>query len=125
MNNDTPNKPVLNAADQAVYLPLFSGMLDLWRRLQNTSEAKDIKERFDIARRFNDRYTYRVKFVSGTDTLPGTFYGGPTDAGNAWMCPQCNRIHHPVSCSVFSGLQYPACCSTGEGHRLSHGIRTP
>ena len=77
-----------------------------------------------IAKVFNDRYTYRCFYVEGMAALPGTAMGGLTPrGGNAWMCPECNRIHHPESCSVFSGLQYLRCCSTPEGNRLGRGIR--
>ncbi|HYE39915.1 MAG TPA: hypothetical protein VEB23_08285 [Ramlibacter sp.] len=84
----------------------------------------DAAERAAIARAFNDRYTYRKLLVEGMPTLPGSFYGMPHQAGYAWMCPDCNRIHHPIADSVFSGLQYPACCAHPVGHRLHQGIRT-
>lgn len=43
--------------------------------------------------------------------------------GHRWMCPECNKTHAPTEYSPFSGLQYPRCCGTGEGHRLNHGIK--
>lgn len=100
-------------------------MLDLLRRWRaRRALDKDAAEKAAIAKAFNDRYTYRRRLVSGAPMLPGSFYGMPHDAGYAWMCPECNRTHHPISDSVWSGLQYPACCSRAEGHRLSEGIRT-
>jgi hypothetical protein len=80
-------------------------------------------ERAAIAKIFNDRYTYRTQWIAGMPILPGTFYGGPHRSGYAWMCPECNHVHHPVSDSLWTGLQYPACCSSNAGDRLSHGIR--
>lgn len=79
-----------------------------------------------IAQLFNNRYTFKTEYVESGSRLSGTAYGGILPrAGYAWMCPECNKIHFPVNCSVWSGLQYPACCYTGHGHRLSHGIKLP
>lgn len=80
-------------------------------------------ERIAIAKAFNDRYTYRAQWTPDLPILPGTFYGGPHRSGYAWMCPECNQIHHPTSDSLWTGLQYPACCSHGSGHRLDDRIR--
>ena len=100
-------------------------MIDWLRKLfQRGSVDADAKEKAAIAKAFNNRYTYRQRLVAGAPMLPGTYYGMPHDAGYAWMCPECNRTHHPISDSVWSGLQYPACCSRAEGHRLHEGIRT-
>lgn len=79
----------------------------------------------NLAKSFNDLYCFANTYESSDKTLGGTALYGllPTD-GNRWMCPKCNKIHAPIACSVWSGLQYPRCCSTAEGHRLSHGIKT-
>lgn len=81
---------------------------------------RDIDERRNIAKAFNNRYCYRVQYEKNAAHLVGT---AMPRGGNRWMCPDCNKIHSPVSCSVWTGLQYPACCSTCEGHRLGHGVR--
>ena len=84
----------------------------------------DRRQKRLIAKRFNNRYTYRKEWIEGTARISGTSFGGPLPRGGyAWMCPDCNKIHQPRSSSVMSGLQYPACCTTSEGHRLDHGIR--
>lgn len=88
------------------------------------AEKADRVERCKIAKAFNDRYTYRKQWVPDMPRLGGTHYGAAPKAGYAWMCPDCNAIHHPTKNSVFSGLQYPACCRTGDGNRLNHGIKT-
>lgn len=98
------------------------GRLSAYRA--TAAHRADASERAAIAKSFNDRYTYRKRLIQGMPTLPGSFYGMPHQAGYAWMCPDCNRIHHPIADSVFSGLQYPACCTRSEGHRLYEGIRT-
>ncbi len=85
---------------------------------------KDKAERELIAQVFNDRYTYRRVYVEGKGWLGGSFYGCPHQAGYAWMCPECNQIHHPMEDSVFTGLQYPKCCSTPAGDRLRFDIKT-
>lgn len=90
-----------------------------WLRARKVANEKAM-----IARTFNDLYTYRVPYRKTTDRLPGSFYGMPHSTGYAWMCPSCNTIHHPYEDSVFSGLQYPACCTHGDGHRLDDDIRT-
>lgn len=88
------------------------------------AERKERLEKANIARLFNDRYTYREEFIQGMEELPGTaVWGLLPKKGYAWMCPECNKIHHPNKSSVFSGLQYPACCSTWDGHRLFGKIR--
>lgn len=84
----------------------------------------DREERAAVARAFNDRYTYRIPYRYTDATLPGTFYGVPHSTGFAWMCSGCNMIHHPIADSVFSGLQYPACCTHPEGNRLYERIKT-
>lgn len=36
-----------------------------------------------------------------------------------WMCPTCNRIHKTTDSSMWTGLQFPACCEFRAGHRWS------
>lgn len=91
---------------------------------QRKIEHKDIAERVLIAKVFNDRYTYRKEYVITLDRLPGSRMGSVKPRrGYAWMCPDCNKIFHPISNHEISGLQYPKCCTTPEGHRLQFGIR--
>jgi hypothetical protein len=94
------------------------------KRRARIAAEREAAEKRAIAKAFNDRYTYRKQLIKELPYLPGSYYGVPHRGGYAWMCPDCNRMHHPVADSVFSGLQYPACCSRGEGHRLGDGIRT-
>lgn len=97
-------------------------LLNMWR---DHRQARAIaEERAAIAKAFNDRYTYRERWKEDGQRLPGTgMYGFTPLSGNAWMCPECNHVHLAESCSVFSGLQYPACCSTHAGHRHDRDIR--
>ena len=91
---------------------------------KRAEEQQDARERAAIAKAFNDRYTFRREWVEGKERLPGTsMFGINPRGGFAWMCPECNQIHHPEESSVFSGLQYPECCSHPKGHRLDDGIR--
>jgi hypothetical protein len=85
--------------------------------------AKKVKWR--LAKQFNEIYTYKGSYFKPTKRLPGTAMFGiqPEDVA-AWMCPECNEIHRPVSCSAFSGLQFPKCCSFHEGHRLGDQFAT-
>lgn len=95
----------------------------LYRRKQ--AEEREANEKRAIAKAFNDRYTYRRTWIEDADFLPGAgAFGMLVRSGFAWMCPECNKIHHPIECSVFSGLQYPACCRTSAGNRLHERIRT-
>lgn len=85
----------------------------------------DKHERRNIARAFNDRYTYRHVYVEGMPDLrvrEGSVYSA--SSGYAWMCPDCNKIHHPHAYDPLVGLLYPQCCTTGKGHRLHEGIKT-
>lgn len=88
--------------------------------------AKEKSERANVARAFNDMFTYRMQWRATEERLgEGTaMWGIFPKKGYAWMCPECNRVHEAESCSSMSGLQYPRCCSTGAGHRLYHNIRT-
>lgn len=85
----------------------------------------DQRERAEIARIFNDRYTYRRRFdKSSSERLPGSGMCGITPKrGNAWMCPECNRIHLAKESSVFTGLVYDPCCSTRHSWRYD-SVRT-
>lgn len=90
------------------------------------AERNGARERARIARAFNDRYTYLHRYVKGQPALPGdAMYGMTPPGGNAWMCPDCNRIHLANGCSALSGLQFPGCCKTPSGHRIFSGIKTP
>lgn len=102
----------------------FPALRNRYRAVTVRKQAqKDRMRRMKIAMAFNDRYTFREEYVPGMDRLPGAAMGGITPRGGfAWMCPECNTIHHPYACSVWSGVQYPKCCSTEQGHRLSYGI---
>ena len=93
-------------------------------RLEAKARHADADERKAIAAAFNDRYCYRKEYTKDRGFLGGTHYGMQARSGYAWMCPECNRIVYPLCNSVFSGLQYPACCNRPEGHRLNEGIRT-
>ena len=86
----------------------------------------DAKDRARLAKLFNDRYCYRNLYVPDAPRLEsGTaMYGIMPSSGNAWMCPECNHVWMVQSCSAFSGLQFPSCCGTPQGHRLDQGIRT-
>lgn len=88
------------------------------------AQQADETERAHIAKLFNDRYTYRKQYVEGLKYLPGSAYGMQPRAGYAWMCPSCNKIHHPTESSVFDGLHYPACCKHPDGNRLYDKIKT-
>lgn len=94
---------------------------------QKRLDACDKAERAQIAKAFNNRYTYRHRWDTSTDeriTKGTAMYDIFPKKGNAWMCPDCNKIHIAEECSAMSGLQYPKCCNTFEGHRLYHDIRT-
>lgn len=92
-------------------------------RERRTAE-RDKRERVAIAKAFNNRYTYRREYVTGMDRLLGSAMGMNPRGGYAWMCPECNKIHHPTESSVFDGMHYPRCCSTYAGNRLHYAIRT-
>jgi len=95
-------------------------------------EDREKNEKRRIAKVFNDRYTYRREYVKDADRLTkGTaMYGIMPSSGYAWMCPECNKIHHPVKCDSLTGLQYPDCCTGHSGysghasHRLYENIKT-
>lgn len=90
-------------------------------RLHKKEQAVKREKKFkaDLARIFNSWYVYGHEYKKGMPVLPGTaLYGFNPRGGNAWMCPDCNSIHHPVESSMFSGLQYPSCCAYPQGHRL-------
>ena len=110
----------LNAVEKAPTMSAITKLRTLLAARRVSSAAKrDALERSKIAKTFNARYCYRLLYDQKAPILPGTALGGflPT-SGHRWMCPDCNNIHAPTECSFFSGLQYPACCITGFGHRL-------
>lgn len=89
--------------------------------VKKREERRHEAQKRKLAQLFNSRYTYKVEYVPNLPALPGTgFFGLTPNGGYAWMCPLCNKIHHPKSNSVFSGLQYPRCCDYPEGERLSY-----
>lgn len=94
--------------------------------VERRKERELAKERKRAAAAFNDIYTYRFRWDESVDErLSGTgMWGFTPKSGYAWMCPDCNTVHLASSCSAMSGLQYPRCCKTPEGHRLYHDIRT-
>ena len=87
--------------------------------------AAEKRDRYELAKHFNRLYTYKGRYFKPSCRLPGTamFNILPEDVA-AWMCPECNAIHQPVSCSALSGLQFPECCSSREGHRLGDQFAT-
>jgi hypothetical protein len=92
---------------------------------QHRAYERERDEKAAIAKAFNDRYCYRVRHDAADKTVIGTgIFGGNFVGGFRWMCPECNKIHAPKKLSMFTGLQYPACCSTHEGDRLGANIRT-
>lgn len=109
-------------------LPEWFEILREARRIaaEKREARKDADERAAIAKAFNDRYTYRRVWKQGMGRMDkgSAMYGIMPPAGHAWMCPECNHIHHPVESSAFTGLQYPKCCRHREGHRLDDEIRT-
>jgi len=81
-------------------------------------------ERKAVARAFNDRYTFRREWVKDMPNLPGTgLFGLKYRSGYAWMCPDCNKIHHPYEINGITGLQYPACCGMFAGYRCGADIK--
>jgi hypothetical protein len=103
-------------------------MLDIVREAINIARQKRKEQAHKLAKsraakEFNDIYTYRKQYVKECGFLAGTSYGPPIKKGNAWMCPECNQIKLSNKSSVFSGIQYPACCSTPDGDRLERGIK--
>lgn len=92
------------------------------RRRERHMWLKDLAERQAIAQAFNARYVAAERHDCSDDS---PVKGDPGDCGiaipqgNRWMCPTCNAVHAPLSNSVFSGLQYPACCVYATGPRTS------
>jgi hypothetical protein len=102
---------------------MIRNFFSIWREAKVIAKEKrkeelDIKQRKDIAKLFNKRYTYLNEYVPNLERLPGNgMYGFTARVGYAWMCPDCNKIHHPTHQDVWTGIQYPKCCYTPEGHR--------
>lgn len=84
---------------------------------------RDSKEKRAIARAFNLRYVLGAKFfLEETGKFDRKedgvgLFGIIAERGNAWMCPECNRIHASIRMSTWTGLIYPKCCSSAEGSR--------
>lgn len=98
-------------------------------RLQNIKQRFvdyfDARQKAKIARIFNDRYAYCHVYDTARGVLPQrNTWLSEVEAGYAWMCPECNRIHNPVAYDGLVGLIYPKCCLHGRGHRLHDGIKT-
>ena len=109
----------------------FKLFLEAWKQARHDykkrkAEIQDAEERAQIAKIFNDRYTYRMVWKKDMPDIGGErgVFGLKTDGGYAWMCPECNQIHFPQDISGVSGLQYPRCCQTAQGHRHYENIRT-
>lgn len=98
---------------------------------EKKAAKKDAEEKRKIAKLFNDRFTYCNPYVEvGPPMREGKVPEWREDAcrRQAWMCHECCKIHHPVEYSCFTGLIYPACCSSIEGDRFlihSETIRIP
>lgn len=107
-------------------------LIDILREAYKIAKEKrklavEKAERKNIAKTFNDLYTYRIPWQNKNNermTKGTALWDLYPLAGHAWMCPDCNKIHLAEECSSMSGLQYPRCCNTGAGHRLYHDIRT-
>lgn len=80
----------------------------------------EMQEKANIARVFNDRYTYRREYKSTGEFFPQTF----CRTGYAWMCPDCNTIHRPTEHNGLTGLHYPGCCKSHAGHKLYADIKS-
>lgn len=84
-----------------------------------------LADRIDHAReRAHDRRNKRELFrIALTFNRRHTFPHGIAPA--RWMCPTCNTVHASTSHNFLTGLQYPACCNFGAGHRLyrDHAVR--
>lgn len=89
---------------------LLTDLLESWHRTWREVRKRNVeaREKRAVAKAFNDRYCYRHHYVTG---------------GYCWMCPECNKLHANKDYSALSGLQYPACCSYADGHRIGLGIR--
>jgi len=106
---------------------MITFLKEAWRLSREIrAKREDLEQRRTIAEIFNLRYAYKEPY---NKRRPGQYLphtgarNGETSfcqAGFAWMCPGCNKIHEALSWSVFSGLQYPACCNHPEGHRLEY-----
>lgn len=69
------------------------------------AKHKRKKRFFAVAAAFNKAHSYTAE---------------PDDVMRAhWMCPTCNRVHKTTDNSIWTGLQFPACCEFPEGYRWS------
>jgi len=98
-------------------LEILKAAIKLVKKEKETKKDKENREQ--IAKLFNDRYTYRYIYEKDS----GYFNDGYCRKGNAWMCPECNKIHVANDFCAFSGILYPACCDTKSGDRHSQGIK--
>lgn len=47
-------------------------------------------------------------------------YHAPLLIDAKWMCPKCNSVHKATGeVTIWTGLQFPACCIYPSGHRLA------
>lgn len=91
---------------------MFKFLARAWKlHKEETNKAKELLEIRLIATFFNNRYTYKKRWKGSSSY---TF---------CWMCPECNKIHEAKENSFLTGMQYPACCSYPEGHRLFDDIK--
>lgn len=76
----------------------------------------DAIERADVAKAFNDIYTYRKLYNKQNGYLPystqekdsnGQQQLSHVKKGYAWMCPQCNKIHEAIVFSPLTEVLYP------------------
>lgn len=78
---------------------------------ERRGRALDARAKERIADLFNASYTYDTVY-------PHVHLHPDLRNRHAWMCPVCNKIHGACGISLFTGLQYPACCIYPEGDRL-------
>lgn len=74
-------------------------------------------EKAAIAKRFNAFYSIKNDYTKERKLFPNHRW---ITQDNAWMCPECNKIHSPVELSILVGIVYPSCCSFAKGHRWTN-----
>jgi len=81
--------------------------------------GRTIKQKANIAKAFNKRYTYYTRLIEDSARLPSSELSNGTTpsiyaprGGYAWMCPDCNKVHMAMSWNGLTGLEYPPCCRT-------------
>lgn len=82
---------------------LFSTLCEARRLVSEQDRQRRLAQaKYDVALAFNALWTYDA----------------PTPRDARWMCPLCNSVHSFTGeITVFTGLQFPACCGFQEGHR--------